>query len=286
MRFASRLALFSAAVLTLAACGTDDAFEAPTEELTTSEAVADVMLQRYNANVGSVDGFTVRAGGAEARYAVSDDTSGLATFQIEVGPAGDAPVDPAAAQLLYNHVANVPLLARGLRSALFGGAATRDGRRAYVLSTDNPASLFGEAGQRVPVESGQEFRIYVDAETFDVIEIFQSFVADSLAAPVTTRIVYSDFREVGGLTLPYQVREVTTGLEDQLSDEEKMLAGGQLGIARSRTLETMPAGPERDAQIAEIDAQTRLLTEGVLERTLTVDEIVVGAPEGMGESEQ
>ena len=174
----------------------------------------------------------------------------------------------------------MPLLAGGLRDALFGGTSTRDGRRTYVLSTDNPASLFGAAGQRVPVEEGQEFRVYVDAETFDVVEIYQSFSTDTLATPITKRIIYSDFRDSGGITLPFRVREVTTGLDQQVTDEDRMLGGGQLGIARNRLMETMPDGPERDAQLAEIDAQERLLTEGVLERELAVDEVVVGVPEG------
>ncbi len=264
--------VFAVALLTLPACR--DASESPTDGLTTAEAVADRALDRFEANVGRVDGFTAVADGAEARYTITDDTTGIETFQVELVPP-DAPSAPLLAIL----VPNVRLLAKGLRRADFGGLVTRDGRRAYVLSTDNPAAVLGGAGPSAPASPGQEFRTYVDAETFDVIELFQSFTTDSLSAPLTQRFIYSDFQTVDGLALPRHVRVIRTGLEALIPLEERMVQEGELGMQR-QALSQRPASPERDARLAQIDAELRRLHDGVDEVNLDVEAVRVGQPAG------
>ena len=272
----ARLAVLPA-LLVLAACGDGNTVEPPAEDLTTSQEVADLVRQRFEANIGDVDGFTVVGEGIEVRYTISDDTTGMEPFTFQARPVSDAPVNAESAQLIQNQVANGRILSRGLAGAQFGGTTTRDGRRAYVLSTDNPATLFGGPDARRDPSAGDvEMRVYVDAETFDLLEIYQGFDADSLETPVTQRLIYSDFQTTDGLTLPRTVRQVTTGI--QVQDEDRMIMGGQLGMERQR-LQSMPQTAERDARLAELDAQERFLREGVLEQTIEIDEVRVGAPE-------
>ena len=264
-------------VLLAAACGDADAPEAPSEELTSADAVADAMLARFEANQLAVDGFTVVAAGAEARYRPAEaDSAGLDPIRFEAGPAGDAPPAPEA-QLLIEHVPNVARLAAGLRRATLVGTVNRDGRDAYLFTTDDPSVLIGEDAPAPPGDT-QTARVYVDAATFDVLEIYRSVSDSTFTEPLTDRLIYSDFREVDGLTLPFTVRRVTTGVNQQIGEDEKMILGGQLGIAR-QTAESMPAGPERDARIAEIDAQMRAVNEGVAEMRLDIEEVRVGAPD-------
>ena len=240
------------------------------------------MRARFDATLGSVDGFTVEAAGAEARYVLAEDTTGLDRFgPPQVAPAGDGPVNPAEVQLLAVQVPNVPRLAAGIRGAELEGPITRDGRRVYVLRTDDPGTLVGTPGA-VPVDSARtpDLRVYVSAETFDVVEVYQSVMPDTSATePVVSRLIYSDFRETDGAVLPWAVRQLQTGLDPGLSDDERMVMGGRLGLAR-RQAEAMPSGPERDAQLAALDAQERLLTEGVADLTLEIDAVrVEGAEE-------
>ncbi|WP_412060247.1 hypothetical protein [Rubrivirga sp. IMCC45206] len=265
-----------AALLALAACG--DAADAPApnaDGTANAAAVADAMLAQYQASLGGVDDFAVVAAGAEARYvAAEDDSTGLDRFgSPQISAVGDGEV-PMAAQLLLVQVPNVPRLAQGLRTAEVQGPIRRDGRSVYVFSTDDPGVLVGEPGN-APADSAstRAFRVYVAADTYDVYEIYQSVTADSL--DVTSRIIYSDFRDVDGVRLPFSIRQVETGLNAGISSDEKMLMGGQLGLAL-RQAQASPAGPERDARIAELEAQQRLIGEGIMDSELTVDEVRVG----------
>lgn len=267
------------ALLALAACGPGDGAEPTAQDLATAEAVAGAMLARYEANVGAVDGFTVVAEGAEARYTLSGDSTGLDRFgPPQVAPVGNAPVSQADAQLLFVQVPNVPRLAQGLRTAALTGPISRDGRRVYVLSTDDPGALLGEGMAPTDTAGIREVRVYVGAETFDVFEIYQSVTADTLDRAVTSRLIYSDFREVDGLTLPFTVRQVGTGLDFGISEEERVVLGGQLGLAIQQT-QGAPPGPERDARLAELETQQRLVTEGVADTQLEVESVRVGTGE-------
>lgn len=265
--------------LLLAACGDSDApeVETPGEALTSADAVADAMMERFESNVLATDGFTVTAAGAEMRYRPAEaDSTGLDPLRIEGGQAGDAPLGPGY-ELLGEHVPNVARLARGLRRATLVGRVDRDGRDAYLFTTNDPSVLLGEESY-VAAGDSTTTRIYVDAATFDVLEIYRSLQDSTLAEPITDRLVYSDFRDVDGLTLPFQIRHVLTGVSQALDDNAKMVRGGQLGLAKQQ-LESQPPSPERDAQLAEIESELRAITEGVAERTLTIEAVRVGAPE-------
>jgi len=258
------------ALLALAAC--NDADAPPTGDLQTAQAVAERASERFEQNVGHADGFTVASDGVEARYTVTDDTTGLETFQVDLVPP-DAP----SAQLLAVLVPNVRLLARGLRDADLGGIVSRDGRRAYVLTTNNPASVLGATGAVAPPEPGQEFRAYVDAETFDVIELFQSFTVDTLSVPLTQRFIYSDFQTTDELTLPHRLRVVREGLNALIPAETRIVQEGELGMQR-QSLSQRPASPARDARLAEIDAELRRIHDGVEEVSVVLDAVRVGQP--------
>lgn len=267
-----RLALFLPLLVALAGCAGDDA--APVAEPTSAQEVTDAMLAGFERNVGSVEGFTVVADGAEGRYTVSDDTASVDRVTLQVVPTGSMGPPSGAAQLLYNHVPNVARLAQGLRGATFEGRATRDGRPVYVLVTDDPTAMLGGGA---PAPAGdRELRLYVDPETFDVLEIYQSFEADTTA--FTTRLIYSDFREADGLRLPYRVRQVTTGLNQAISPNERIAIGGQIGLALRQT-EQMPMGPERTARTRELEAELRRVNEGIDEAELEVESVRVGVPE-------
>ncbi|MEM0962564.1 MAG: hypothetical protein AAGK21_08530 [Bacteroidota bacterium] len=273
-----------APVILLAACGTEDASETEaTGEITTAEALADAVLDRYEANVGQVDSFTVVAGDVQAQYALAD-SAGVDRFDPpEVTPTGDGQVSPERAQLLANQVPNGRRLARGLRTADFEGQITHDGREVYLLTSEDPGVLIGEPGNAAP---GQEVetRVYIDAETFDVVEIYRGLAVadsastDSVATEVVGRIIYSDFQTTDGLTLPFTIREVTTGLVGAMDEDARMIRGGQLGL-QLRQLQAQPQSAERDAQIAGVESELRLLNEGILENEIRVESVRIDGSE-------
>ncbi|MEM6287037.1 MAG: hypothetical protein AAF845_07760 [Bacteroidota bacterium] len=274
-----RRCLFLLSLTLLVACADADApeAEAPSEVLTSAEAVADAMQERFEANTLAVDGFTVTAAGAEMRYRrVEDDTTSLDPLRIEGGRAGDDPLGPGY-ELLGEHVPNVARLARGLRRATLVGRVNRDGRDAYLFSTNDPSVLLGEDAYVAAGDSTQT-RVYVDVGTFDVLEIYRTLSDSTLAEPITDRLIYSDFRDVDGLTLPFQIRHVLTGITQTLDSNQRMMRGGQLGLAKQQ-LEGQPPSPERDAQLAEIESELRAITDGIAERTLDIEAVRVGLPE-------
>lgn len=274
-------------VLALAACGDGSEGSSPEvasaeavtgDEVASAESIADAMLQRYEDNLGDVEAFTVVAEGAEARYTLADDTTGLDRFAPpQLAPAGDDARPERAAELLLVQVPNVARLATGLRSATLTGPISRDGRRAYAFATNDPRVVLGDDGALTADSSlAYDFRVYVDAETFDVLEINQVVNVDTLAQPVTSRYIYSDFQETDGLVLPHTVRQIQTGLNQAIPEDQRMIAGGRLGLSRQQ-LENQPSSPERDAQLADVIAQQRLIGEGVADLTLEVDAVRVGA---------
>ncbi len=230
------------------------------------------MRQRYESNQGSVEAFTVRGGGGLARHTRNPaDTTGLQPFTITLEPTGGTvKLDPETFQLHYNLVPNALGLANGLRGADLSGVVERDGRRAYVLATGDPAALLGGT----PPPGDHELRVYVDAETFDILEIYRSVSTDSTKAAITDRLVYSDFQTTDGLTLPRTVHHVVTGVNRDLTEEIKVAELGNIALARARA-EKMPEGPERRVAIEQADRQQRLVAEGVAEATLEVKEVTV-----------
>lgn len=275
-----RFSLFVTLLIALGACGTD-ADTPAAADITTAEQVSDAMLSAFEANIGAVEGFTVRAEGAEGRYTVRPDTASMDRVVLEIVPPGPLDRPGPGAQLIYTHVPNVRRIATGLRGATFEGRSTRDGRPAYVLSTDNPESMLGEGG--APTMDGDRvLRVYVDPETFDILEIYQSFEADSSA--FTTRLVYSDFETTDGLRLAHKVVQTTTGLNQAIPETQRIAIGGQIGLAL-RQAEQMPQGPERAARIAELESELRAVTEGIQELTLEIESVEVGVPEPVQQPE-
>ena len=269
------LAAFLLPLLVLGACGdgTDDAPGTPAEgELTSAQAVAERMRQRFEENQGAVQGFTVQGGGGLARHTRNDaDTTGLVPFELSVEPlGGNNKLDPEVFQLHYNLVPNVIGLASGMGQAELGGVVERDGRRAYVLSTGDPAALLGGT----PPPGTHELRVYVDTETFDILEIYRSADTDSTKAPITDRLLYSDFQTTDGLTLPRTVRHLVTGVNREMSEEVKIREMGNIALEKAR-IEQMPQGPERNIAMEQNERYERMVGEGVAEATLTVDEVTV-----------
>ena len=270
-----RLSALATLLLTLAACGSEADTDVPAEPLATAAEVSDAMMAAFEANVGAVEGFTVQAERVEGRYTVVQDTASLDRVVLQVAPPPANQRPGLGAQLIYNHVPNVQRIARGLRAATFEGRSTRDGRPAYVLSTDDPSSILGQGGAP-PVDGDRVLRVYVDPETFDVLEIYQSFESDSTA--FTTRLVYSDFETTDGLRLPHTVAQTTTGLNQAIPENQRIAIGGQIGLA-IRQAEQMPEGPEKNLQLTQLEQELRAVTEGIQDLELTVDAVTVGVPE-------
>ena len=248
-----RLSLLLLALVTLCGC---------TRPVETRDELLARMVDRYDDNRGGVAGFVVTAGGAQATHgALPDSTSALDPPAI-VPTAGD--LDPTAATLLVQHVANVRRLADTLRTAVMEGPLDRGGYRVYLLANE---------------QAGRALYVVVDAETFDVREIEQSVQADTLAQPLVTRLLYDDFRISDGIALPFRVRQVNEGLDQFVPQAERMVQGGRLSVMQ-RTLEQQPASAERDARLADIARRLRLYTEGVQEIELRIQSVRVTTRSG------
>ena len=270
-RSLSVLAAALVATATLVACG-DAAGDAPDlPEATTSAEVADRMLERFEANLAGVDSFAVTGAGLRLVYRVVGDSAQVDRIQTRTERIDSVALDADAAQMMQLHVPNVPRIARGFRRAAFGGLQTLGGRRGYVLSSEDPGALIGELGTATS-EANETLRVLVDADTYDVLEIFRTASVDTLARPVSQRLVFEDFQTDGGLTLPRTVRQVSEGMDQFVTDDQRARLGGRLALERMQ-LEQQPAGPERDAALAAVTAQQALLDGEPQRSELTVDRV-------------
>ena len=84
---------------------------------------------------------------------------------------------------------------------------------------------------------------------------------------------------LNGVTLAHTGSRIETGVNQLMDDTDRMLMGGQVGIQIER-LKMEPPSPARDAQIAELEAQQRLVAEGISEMTLEVESVSVGGGTG------
>lgn len=263
-----RLSVLAACAVALAACGDAQPAE-PT--LTSSTELAERMRDRFESSIGGVDGFAVLLGGYQMRYTVSGDTAARGATErlgVSIAPTDSASLDPLVQAMVGGYVPNVPLLASSLAGAPLQGPFERDGHRVYAL----------DAGQAAGLDStttgGTTLRVYVDAATFDVREVYRAVRLDSLERPLTSRLLYDDFRTADGVTLPWRIRIVQEGL-DQLEDPTgKIVEGGQLTLAREQ-LRSQPSSPERTQRLADVERRLRVLTEGVEEATRSVQRVTV-----------
>lgn len=258
-----RLLLFALAVV-FAACG-DAQPSVPT--LTTSDELAERMRARFEEAVGGVPGFTVLVGGYEVAYTVRPASAAPETrVGVRVTPTDSASADPLVQTLVASHVANAAVLAQSVAGQPLTAPVLRDGHRVYAFDAGTAAGLDSLAGT--------ELRVYVDAATFDVREVYRAVRVDSLARPVSMRLLYDDFRTTDGVTLPWRLRVVQEGLDQLLGDEGRMVQGGQLGLARAQ-LQQQPPSPERNAQLAQVERQLRMVTEGIEEAGVRVRRVTV-----------
>lgn len=259
-----RLPLLFACAALLVACG-DAPPEVPT--LASSADLAERMAARFEDSIGGVDAFSVLVGGYEVRYTVAD--SGAADrLGVSITPTDSASADPLVQAMVAGLVPNVPLLAASLADAPLRGPFERDGHQVYALDAGAAAGLDSTT------TGGTTLSVYVDAATFSVREVYRAVRLDSLARPLTSRLLYDDFRTADGVTLPWRLRIVQDGL-NQLEDEtSRMVEGGQLTLGREQ-LRTAAPSPERDARLAQVERRLRMLTEGVEEAEAAVRRVTV-----------
>lgn len=261
--------------LALSACG---------EEPLTAETVTEQMLARFNDNFDGVEDFTATTDELTAYYRRGTADS-LTAFVIRVAARDSVAALTVPPQLITYLVPEVPRFTQGLRrGAGLDGPEVHDGHRVYVLRADHPQALTPVPDAGAPLFS--DVRLYVDAETFAIRELrFEVPSPDSNATqPIVERILYDDYRTVEGVSLPFRVSTITSGLKEAIPEEYRIVMGGNLALRRAQA-ERLPSG-ERDAALREIAAQERLLNEGIQESTLALRNVQVneGAPAALADS--
>ena len=258
--------------LTLAACQADDSPRA-TVEVGDAADVLPGLAASYEGGLGSLRTLRVFGAGTSLYYVATADSAGAEpALRFVRDPEAAPPTDPSAANLLFFYPPDTRYLAAHLDSAAVSGPVARDGTDAYVFESNEPS----DAGiPAVPGTADHLVRVYVDAQTLDVREIFHQFRLDTLATPLSQRILYDEYREVGrGVRLPHRVRQIQQGLRP--SEQEVIVRGAPLAVREQQAQGLPPA--QREAALRQIEREKRLLTEGVNEVTLRIDSVRVNVP--------
>ena len=274
LRSLLRLAPFVLVFAGLAACESDGPEGIPSGPVESADALADAVEARFDASIAGLDAFRAFGAGVSIYYVAGPDS--LAPFGLVRDPESGPPSDPIAANIFGYFPPNGRIVAQGLRGATFAGTAERGGVQTYVAETTDPASVGLGADSTA---RDHLVRVYVDAETFEVRELYHRFMLDTLAQPLAQRIVYEDWREVAGedgatARFPFTVRRFQEGLLQVVSDDERMIVGGQLGM-QEQGAQRLPAGPKRDSALAAIARRKRVYEDGVAEDVLVLSRIEV-----------
>ena len=252
-------------LLALSAC------EPASQPVSSSAELADRMRARFESNVGAAEALAVTGAGVRATFRSPGDST-AERFAPTYAFVDSLGADPEAAALLPAYLPNVPALASAIATGTFVGQRQRDGRPALIVSTADPTASGSADG------IARSMRVFVDPETFDILEIEQSARIDTLAEPIVRRFVYEDFREVDGVRLPFVLRQLDSGQDQQLSPSDRsarqMVMGGRLAMAQKQA-EALPAGAERDAAVARAERDMQNLQQGVLEVALQIDSVEV-----------
>lgn len=228
---------------------------------------------RYAEGLGTLESFHVYAAGTSLYYIGAEDSTGARTFELTPDPDAVAPRDPMAASLLRFYPPNPRYLASRIDPASVRGPVEREGAQTVVFESETPQ----DAGfVPVPGTTNHLVRVYFDAETLDVRELFHRFSVDSLERPVAQRLLYDDFREVAdGVRLPFRVTQIQEGPIP--SSEAATVQGAQLAIREQRA-RLLPPSVGRQQELIDIARAKRLLTEGVREVQLRVDSVLTNVP--------
>lgn len=262
-RAAAALVL-SAAVL--GACQSSGPSSAPVES---SDALADRVTERFDASMAQLDGFRVAALGTALFYVGTGDST--QAFGVIPDPSEPPPADMLTASMFSYYPPNGRYVAEGIRGAEFKGVVERDGVQAYVVETTDPTAIGMSSDSS---KTDNLARVYVDAETFDVRELYHRFRLDTLAQPLAQRILYEEWRDVDGSRFPFRVRRIQEGMLQLITQEQKMIAGGSLAI-REQSANSMPPGPERDAAVAAVAREKRIYERGIAEDILSIADVTL-----------
>ncbi|MEM6326428.1 MAG: hypothetical protein AAF791_04855 [Bacteroidota bacterium] len=266
-----RYALVFALLIPLAACESDSDPAVTGGLAETTIELAPRLTEQFNEGLGSLDNFRVYALGTSLYY-VSVGDSINRTFQLVRDPEAGMPNDRVAGNLFGFFPPNLRYIAGNLPNMGAGGAVERDGAQTFVFESVEPE----HAGFRAVTGTMNHLvRVYLDAETMDVRELFHRFEHDTLDTPLAQRIVYDDYREIADdVRVPFRVTQVQEGIRP--SNEQVMIRGASFAI-REQQIQQLPPG-EREAAMNELEREKRFFREGINEVTLSIDSIRVNVP--------
>lgn len=269
-----RSALVLSLLLLIAACqGQGADTDTPVGPTADPIALAPRLAATYDEGLASLDNFRVFALGTSLYYiAVGDSTN--RTFQLVRDPEAGMPNDLNAGNLFAFFPPNPRYLADNLGNMAPGETVERDGVRTLVFESTNPLHM----GFR-PVEGtiNHFARVYLDAETLDVRELYHRFEVDTLAQPLAQRVLYDEYREIAdGVRIPFRVRQIQEGNLQLITEEARMIRGADIALREQQAQALPPA--RRDSALRLIAREKRFFTEGINEIILAIDSVQVNVP--------
>ncbi|MEM1054229.1 MAG: hypothetical protein AAGI52_01780 [Bacteroidota bacterium] len=263
-----RLALVLAFLLPLALAACESDSEPSAAVGVSTLELGPELARAYEEGLGSLDNFRVFALGTSLYY-ISVGDSTRRTFQLARDPEAGMPNDPVAGNLFAFFPPNLDYIAGNLPNMTAGGEVEREGEQTLVFESAQPEHVgFGASRDA----TNQLARVYLDAETMDVRELFHRFEMDTIATPLAQRILYEDYREIAdGVRVPFRVRQIQEGVRPT---EDQVLVAGARFAMREQQAQQLPAG-EREIALNDLEREKRFFREGINEVTLTIDSVLV-----------
>jgi hypothetical protein len=246
-----------------------------------ASGLIQAMMERYEERMSGIENYTVTQdamGFATTTYFERGE-DGTFTMTSSAG-SGGAQRMPAPGPEMLRRVADVSTL-EGMEDVA--------GRTAHVILIEDIEAL-SESGSFGPAGTWEDatVRMWIDEERLIPLQMgWQgTMTVNGKSGPVSSTIVFEDYREEQGLLHPFTTRITTEGMAEIMDISEEQMEEMRQGMAQlQEQMESMPAaqrGMMERMMGGQLERMREMMSSGAMNVVVQVTEVRVnaGPPQG------
>ncbi len=243
--------------------------------------VIQAMMERYEERMSGIENYTVTqdAMGFPTTTYFERGEDGTFTMTSMVGSAATQRM-PATGPELLRRVADASTLE---------GTEDVGGRSAHVLLIEDVEAL-SESGSFGPAGTWQDatVRMWIDEEQLIPLQMLWegTMTVNGKSGPVSSTMVFEDYRDEQGLLHPYTTRMTTEGIAELMDISDEQMEEMRQGMAQlQEQMESMPAAQREMMERmmgGQLERMREMMSSGAMNVVLQTTEIRVnaGPPQG------